>query len=188
MFGFGGNNSNARMPKTPRTIISPNESYGYSNVFIDDADRMLLEWEFNGAIPTQEMVERARETAEKRLEAANFSDEMKEHLSTLSDSNARIIGNLTSTKSKVAQGSKRQYDAWSRHFGNMDALSKRYELSKSRRDYKLTDINETFDCAVANLRVNSVRRRKQRAEKLEKFVTKAEKPIKKKKKRKKVTA
>ena len=184
MFNYKGSNSNARMPHQPRTMINPSTNgNGYSHVFIDDADRMTMEWEYNGGIPTQEMVEKAREASTQRLEAASLSDEMKEHLSSLADSNARIIGNLSSSKSKAAQGAKRQYDAWSRHFGNMEKLDSSYDLSKSRRDHRLADIKETFDYACAHLRVNATRRRTQREQQLEKLVTKASQPVKPKKKR-----
>ena len=55
MFGFNGNNNNAKMPKQGHTTITPN-NYGYSHTFIDDDSQMVLEWEQNGCLPTPEPV------------------------------------------------------------------------------------------------------------------------------------
>lgn len=153
MFGFGNNSNNGKTPKQPHTMISPS-NYGYSHCFIDDDSQMVLEWEQNGCIPTPELAEKAKKTANERGKQAVMSKQIRKDLSKVSKSNAEIIKNFAATKTTVAQGAKSQFDSYSNMFNGMDKLDSDYDLSKARRQQRIAEIKSTYQDSIQSLRSN----------------------------------
>ena len=153
MFGFNGNKNNAIMPKQGHTTITPN-NYGYSHTFIDDDSQMVLEWEQNGCLPTSELAAKAKQTATERTKQAIMSKQIKRDLAKVSKANAEIVKNFGATKLTAAQSAKKQYDIHSTTFNGMDKLQTDYDLTKARRNQRITEIQSSYQNAVSNLRSN----------------------------------
>ena len=154
MFGFNGNNNNARMPKQGHTTITP-DNYGYSHVFIDDDSQMVLEWEQNGCLPTPELAAKVKQTATERTKQVAMSKQIKRDLAKVSKANAKIVKNFGSAKLTAAQGSKKQCDSHINTFNGMDKLQADYDLTKARRNQRIAEIQSSHQNAVSNLRSNS---------------------------------
>ena len=154
MFGFNGNNNNARMPKQSHTTITPN-NYGYSHAFIDDDSQMVLEWEQNGCLPTPELAAKVKQTATERTKQASISKQIKRNLAKVSKANAEIVKNFGTTKLTAAQSAKKQYDIHTSMFNGMDKLQTDYDLTKVRRNQRIAEIQSSYQNAVSNLRSNS---------------------------------
>jgi hypothetical protein len=154
MFGYKGNNNSGQMPKQPHTMITP-QNYGYSHVFLDDDSKFVLELEKRGNIPTKEIADNIKSTANQRTKEAVMWKQIEKDLGKLSKANAAIAKHSTGAKLTVAQNSKRQYDSVSNMFNGMDKLQSDYDLSKARRNQRIAEIKSSYQDSVANLRSNS---------------------------------
>ena len=159
MFGYGSKNNNTRMPKTPHTMILP-QNYGFSHCFIDDDSQFVLELEQRGNIPTQEIAEKIKNASSQRTKEAAMWKKIGKDLNKLSKANAEIIKQAAAAKLNVARTSKRQYDSVSGMFDGMDRLTSEYEVTKKCRSQRLSEIRVSYQEAIANLRSNSNQRQK----------------------------
>ena len=159
MFGYKGNGNNGKMPKQPHTMISPN-NYGYSHCFLDDDSKFVLELEKNGNIPTKEIADNIKSTANQRTKEAAMWKGIRKDLGKLSKANSEIVKQATAAKLTTAQGAKRQYDSVSNMFNGMDKLQSDYDLSKARRNQRIAEIQSSYQNAVNNLRSNSNHRQR----------------------------
>ena len=108
-------------------MITPN-NYGYSHCFIDDDSQFILELEQNGNIPTKEIADKIKNTANRRTKEAVMWKGIRKDIGKLSKSNAEIQKHSTGAKLTVAQNSKRQYDSVLGMFNGMDKLDADYDL------------------------------------------------------------
>ncbi|MDE5087619.1 MAG: hypothetical protein O4805_10895 [Trichodesmium sp. St16_bin2-tuft] len=154
MFGFNGNNNNAKMPKQGYTTITP-DNYGYSYAFIDDDSQMVFEWEQNGCLPTPELAAKAKQTADERTKQASLSKQIRRNLAKVSKANAEIVKNFGATKLTAAQSAKKQYGIHTTTFNGMDKLQTDYNLAKVRRSQRIAEIQSSHQNTVSNLRSNS---------------------------------
>lgn len=150
---------NYRQPKQPKTMITPN-NYGYSHCFIDDDSQFILELEQNGNIPTKEIADKIKNTANRRTKEAVMWKGIRKDIGKLSKSNAEIQKHSTGAKLTVAQNSKRQYDSVLGMFNGMDKLDADYDLAKARRNQRMAEIKASYQDSVANLRSNSNHRQR----------------------------
>lgn len=146
----GNANSGGRSATIPNTCLTPDNG-GYEYVMLDDASRLLSEWEANNLESSEGRCQALAALAKKETKDAMFSKKEKRYLGIIAKAQAIKVKNFHQTKVIVADSIKKQWDSVQKMFGGMDKIWAGYSVGQQRQQNSFQLIDERRLATIGKL-------------------------------------